>query len=135
MRLFRGACVFALILRLLYRLTRRFTRFNFTSPRLTSSFSLSSIVARRSVIRPGQVIGLYMVLYSAARFVIEFFREHEQSLVGPFSLTQWIALGVFIAGAAILLLGRQDAPLSVAQNKICARLTCTTSSYWIDALS
>lgn len=55
----------------------------------------------------GQVIGLYMVLYSTARFIIEFFREHEQALVGPFSLTQWIALGVFIAGVAILLAGRQ----------------------------
>lgn len=51
----------------------------------------------------GQVIGLYMVLYSAARFIIEFFREHEQSLVGPFSLTQWIALAVFTAGVVILL--------------------------------
>jgi len=54
----------------------------------------------------GQIIGLYMVLYSTARFVIEFFREHEQSLVGPFSLTQWIALGVLAGGAAILLAGR-----------------------------
>jgi phosphatidylglycerol---prolipoprotein diacylglyceryl transferase len=51
----------------------------------------------------GQVIGLYMVLYSAARFVIEFFREHEQALVGPFSLTQWLALVIFAAGTAILL--------------------------------
>jgi phosphatidylglycerol---prolipoprotein diacylglyceryl transferase len=56
---------------------------------------------------PGQVIGLYMVLYSTARFIIEFFREHEQSLVGPFSLTQWIALGVFAAGVVILVRGRQ----------------------------
>ena len=53
----------------------------------------------------GQVIGLYMVLYSAARFIIEFFREHEQSLVGPFSLTQWIALAVFAAGVVILFAG------------------------------
>ncbi|MBV8865391.1 MAG: prolipoprotein diacylglyceryl transferase [Acidobacteriaceae bacterium] len=55
----------------------------------------------------GQVIGLYMVLYSTARFTIEFFREHEQALVGPFSLTQWIALGIFVAGMFILLMGRQ----------------------------
>ena len=54
----------------------------------------------------GQVIGLYLVLYSTARFVIEFFREHEQTLVGPFSLTQWIALGLLVCGAAILLRGR-----------------------------
>ena len=53
--------------------------------------------------RPGQVIGWYLVLYSTARFVIEFFRVHEQSLVGPFSLTQWIALGLLAWGAAILI--------------------------------
>jgi phosphatidylglycerol---prolipoprotein diacylglyceryl transferase len=52
--------------------------------------------------RPGQVIGWYLVLYSTARFVIEFFRVHEQALVGPFSLTQWIALGLLLLGAVIL---------------------------------
>ncbi len=62
----------------------------------------------------GQVIGLYMVLYSTARFVIEFFREHEQALVGPFSLTQWIALAVLVTGAMILLAGRQS-PNAVGQ--------------------
>lgn len=52
--------------------------------------------------RPGNVIGLYLVLYSAARFVIEFFRVHEQPLVGPFSLTQWIAFALFALGVAFL---------------------------------
>jgi phosphatidylglycerol---prolipoprotein diacylglyceryl transferase len=52
--------------------------------------------------RPGQVIGWYLVLYSTARFIIEFFRVHEQALVGPFSLTQWIALGLLLLGAVIL---------------------------------
>ena len=52
--------------------------------------------------RPGHVIALYLVLYSTARFMIEFFREHEQPLVGPFSLTQWIALGLLLLGALML---------------------------------
>jgi phosphatidylglycerol---prolipoprotein diacylglyceryl transferase len=65
----------------------------------------------------GQVIGLYMVLYSTARFIIEFFREHEQSLVGPFSLTQWIALGVGIAGIVLLLMNRQRTGLSAPAAK------------------
>ncbi len=56
--------------------------------------------------RAGQVIGLYLVLYSTARFIIEFFREHEQALVGPFSLTQWIALALLALGVGILLRGR-----------------------------
>jgi phosphatidylglycerol:prolipoprotein diacylglycerol transferase len=53
--------------------------------------------------RSGQIIGLYLVLYSTARFIIEFFREHEQALVGPFSLTQWIALALFALGAVLLV--------------------------------
>ncbi|SRR5579884_1839211 len=53
--------------------------------------------------RPGQVIGLYLVLYSTARFIIEFFRVHEQPLAGPFSLTQWIALALLLLGALLLL--------------------------------
>ena len=57
--------------------------------------------------RPGVIIGLYLVLYSIARFIIEFFREHEQSLVGPFSITQWIALALLVLGAGILLRGRK----------------------------
>jgi phosphatidylglycerol---prolipoprotein diacylglyceryl transferase len=56
--------------------------------------------------RPGQVIGLYLVLYSTARFIIEFYREHEQALVGPFSLTQWIALALLALGIALLVHGR-----------------------------
>ncbi len=52
--------------------------------------------------RPGQIIGFYLVLYSTARFIIEFFREHEQALIGPFSITQWIALGLLILGIGIL---------------------------------
>lgn len=59
--------------------------------------------------QPGQVIGLYLVLYSTARFIIEFFREHEQALVGPFSLTQWIALALLAVGVAILLRGHLTA--------------------------
>jgi phosphatidylglycerol---prolipoprotein diacylglyceryl transferase len=62
--------------------------------------------------RPGSVIGLYLVLYSSARFVIEFFRVHEQPLAGPFSLTQWIALALLVLGAAILLRLRTTARVS-----------------------
>ena len=58
--------------------------------------------------RSGQVIGLYLVLYSIARFIIEFFREHQQPLVGPFSLTQWIACVLLLLGAFLLLRGRMS---------------------------
>ena len=43
--------------------------------------------------RNGDIIGWYLVLYSSVRFLVEFFRNHEQNLVGGLSLTQWISLG------------------------------------------
>jgi phosphatidylglycerol---prolipoprotein diacylglyceryl transferase len=64
--------------------------------------------------RRGNVIGLYLVLYSTARFIIEFFRVHEQSLWGPFSLTQWIALALLILGAFFLFGSREQAAVNAA---------------------
>lgn len=60
--------------------------------------------------RPGQVIGWYLVLYSTVRFCVEFFRVHEQSLVGPFSLTQWISLALLALGAVILINTMRTSP-------------------------
>jgi phosphatidylglycerol:prolipoprotein diacylglycerol transferase len=44
--------------------------------------------------RPGAIIGLYLMLYSTARFIVEFFRYHEQgNLWGtPLDTSQWISL-------------------------------------------
>jgi phosphatidylglycerol---prolipoprotein diacylglyceryl transferase len=53
--------------------------------------------------RSGVVISLYLILYGAIRFIIEFFRFHEQSLVLGLSLTQWISIGLIGLGAGILL--------------------------------
>ncbi len=66
--------------------------------------------------RPGQVIGLYLVLYSTIRFCIEFFRNHEQSLVLGLSLTQWISLGLLAVGALILRATRVVHPLQNQPN-------------------
>jgi prolipoprotein diacylglyceryl transferase len=49
--------------------------------------------------RPGSILGLYLVLYSIARFLVEFVRAHEQPLVYGLSLAQWIAAGLFVTGA------------------------------------
>jgi phosphatidylglycerol:prolipoprotein diacylglycerol transferase len=61
--------------------------------------------------KAGDIIALYLILYSTARFIIEFFREHEQALVGPFSLTQWIALALLVVGIAMFL--RRRAPAQI----------------------
>jgi len=62
--------------------------------------------------RPGEIIGLYLILYSTIRFIIEFYRVHEQSLVGPFSLTQWIALALLVLGIGFLWFRRRVAPIT-----------------------
>jgi len=55
--------------------------------------------------RTGALIGWYLVLYSAARFTVDFYRHHEQP--HPFgwalSNTQWISALIFLAGAWILM--------------------------------
>lgn len=51
----------------------------------------------------GRIIGLYLVLYGTARFIVEFFRSHEQSLLLDLSITQWISVGLIALGGYILL--------------------------------
>jgi len=50
----------------------------------------------------GEIFGWYLILYSMARFIIEFYRVHEQGTYGGLSLTQWIAIGTLAGGAALL---------------------------------
>ncbi len=54
--------------------------------------------------QPGQIIGLYLLLSSVARFLIEFTRFHEQALPFglPLSITQWISIPLALASAALL---------------------------------
>jgi prolipoprotein diacylglyceryltransferase len=46
-----------------------------------------------------------LVVSSVARFLIEFTRFHEQALPFglPLSITQWIAIGVALAGTVLLI--------------------------------
>jgi phosphatidylglycerol:prolipoprotein diacylglycerol transferase len=55
--------------------------------------------------RRGAIIMLYLLLYGAVRFVVEFFRYHEQgNLWGtPLDTSQWISLGLCAGSAAWLL--------------------------------
>lgn len=60
--------------------------------------------------RPGAIIGLYLVLYPAARLLVEFVRAHDEfnPHFGPLVLEQWIAVGLMGLGV-FLLLGRRTA--------------------------
>jgi phosphatidylglycerol:prolipoprotein diacylglycerol transferase len=59
--------------------------------------------------REGEILGMYLVLSSALRFWVEFYRFHAQELPfgGPWSLTQWISLGLLGVGMWILYGRRQ----------------------------
>jgi phosphatidylglycerol---prolipoprotein diacylglyceryl transferase len=59
--------------------------------------------------RAGSIISLYLMLYSAARFVVEFFRYHEQGNLwgGPLDTSQWISLLLFALGAAYFVRQRR----------------------------
>jgi phosphatidylglycerol---prolipoprotein diacylglyceryl transferase len=51
--------------------------------------------------RPGAIIGLYLMLYSTARFIVEFFRDHQQGNLwgSPLDTSQWISLALCAVGA------------------------------------
>jgi phosphatidylglycerol:prolipoprotein diacylglycerol transferase len=57
----------------------------------------------------GAIISLYLMTYSGARFVVEFYRYHEQGnlLGGPLDTSQWISLGLFALGAAYFVAARR----------------------------
>ena len=59
----------------------------------------------------GAIISLYLVLYSTARFIVEFFRFHEQGNLwgGPLDTSQWISMGLFLLGASYFLATRRGA--------------------------
>jgi len=60
----------------------------------------------------GAILGWYLALYSTARFVIEFFRYHEQGLHLGLSYTQWISLATLGAGIALLIARRASPKLA-----------------------
>ena len=58
---------------------------------------------------PGTILGWYLLLYSSFRFVVEFFRaDQARPLLGDaISATQWVAIGLALLGAALLLHSRR----------------------------
>jgi phosphatidylglycerol:prolipoprotein diacylglycerol transferase len=60
--------------------------------------------------RKGAIISLYLMLYSSVRFIVEFFRFHEQGNLwgSPLDTSQWISIVLFGVGAAYFL--RQRSP-------------------------
>jgi phosphatidylglycerol---prolipoprotein diacylglyceryl transferase len=65
---------------------------------------------------PGSIIGLYLMLYSITRFIVEFFRNHEQgNLWGtPLDTSQWISLCLLMLGAWFMYRSRQATSPAIA---------------------
>jgi phosphatidylglycerol---prolipoprotein diacylglyceryl transferase len=59
----------------------------------------------------GAIISLYLMLYSTARFIIEFFRFHEQGNLwgGPLDTSQWLSIALFLLGASYFVAMRRRA--------------------------
>jgi phosphatidylglycerol:prolipoprotein diacylglycerol transferase len=78
-----------------------------------AEFLIFGILYRR-ISKPhaaGAIIALYLMLYSAARFFVEFFRFHEQGNLfgGPLDTSQWISLALFAAGTVFFARRRASA--------------------------
>lgn len=68
---------------------------------------------------PGAIISTYLMFYGAARFVVEFFRFHEQGNLwgGPLDTSQWISIALFLVGASYLVVTRHGAVPQAAHTR------------------
>jgi phosphatidylglycerol---prolipoprotein diacylglyceryl transferase len=62
--------------------------------------------------RSGEVVALYLILYSTERFIVEFFRG-DTHLPAQLSQAQWISIGIFVAGAALMTYLKTSTPEKV----------------------
>jgi phosphatidylglycerol:prolipoprotein diacylglycerol transferase len=68
-----------------------------------SIFAILYFVARPRQRFEGQIFGLYLMLYPAARFVIEFFRDDPRGALGPLSTSQALGIPLLLFGIWILI--------------------------------
>ena len=71
-------------------------------------FVLLVLITPNSKFR-GQVTAVYMMVYSVARFVIEYFRADERGSIGPFSTSQFIGIFIFLIGLVLYFIFRKKA--------------------------
>ena len=77
----------------------------YESALLGLTFLVTWRMFRRGHRAPGLVFGVYLILASGERFLVEFFREHQQAnfLGGPLSNAQLIAIGLALTGGVLAL--------------------------------
>ena len=62
------------------------------------------LVARKKRL-PGNIGGLYLILYSVGRFLIEFLRGDPRGFIGALSTSQFISIFTLILGILIMIFG------------------------------
>ena len=68
---------------------------------------LYSLEKKNKEYNAGKVIGVYMILYSIGRFIIEFFRgDLERGFIGTLSTSQVISIGIIIFGLIVFNLDK-----------------------------
>ena len=65
----------------------------------------------------GKLFWLYLLLYSAMRFIVEFFRDDPRGWVIPQTLSTSQGIGIAAAILAIYMLLRKKAPSPAIQKK------------------
>ncbi len=72
------------------------------------------LIGRRGVLRRGSLMFLYAMGYGVLRFALEFIRTDERAFEAIFTANQWVALGIFVAGAiGVLVWQRRPEPAPV----------------------
>ena len=61
------------------------------------------LVAAMKLKKQGQILSLYLILYSIGRFGIEFFRNDHRGAVGALSTSQFISLFIVVIGIALFV--------------------------------
>lgn len=72
--------------------------------------ALILILYARRTRKTGKVAALYMILYSAGRFTIEFFRGDERGVVGILSTSQFISLFILALGLIVFFFDHLPLP-------------------------
>jgi prolipoprotein diacylglyceryl transferase len=78
-------------------------------------FAVLLTVERRVRLMKGQLLALYLMLYTAGRFAFENMRIDPANRIGPLRLNAWVCIGTFLAaGAWFLWLRRHGTPAGPA---------------------
>lgn len=79
-------------------------------------FALLLFYARKERAK-GKVAALYLVLYSAGRFMVEFLRNDNRGNVGILSTSQFIAIGMFLIGLVLFFFKKSISENSETERK------------------